>query len=62
MGQLVQVVLVAVRAVRHFHQHALRQAAFEIERHYLERIAFQRHAAAHLIDAHAGQQAPHFVG
>ena len=63
-GGTVQVVFAAVFGVRQLHQHALRQAAVEVEQHGIAPHATHHDAASageHIVVAHAGN-GTHFVG
>ena len=48
--------------MRHLDEHALREAALEVQRHHVERVAFERHAAACNVHARLRQDALHFIG
>ena len=60
--ELVHIVLVAIGTVRDLDQHALREPALEVQRHHVERVAFERDAAARFMHARLRQRALHFLG
>ena len=62
LGELVEIVLVAIRAFADLDQHPLRQPALEVEQHHLARVTGQGHAAAHRTHRSLRQQARHLFG
>ena len=55
--EFVDVVFVAVRAVRNLDEHALCEPAFQVERHHLDRVAFERDTTARLVHPRLRQDA-----
>ena len=62
MGERVEVVLVAIRALGDLDQHPLREPALEVEHHHLVRVAGHADAAARGTQRRVGQQARHLFG
>src|SRR5205814_3787884 len=60
--EFIEVGLVAVRAFGDFDQHALRQAALEVECHHLAGAALEGHTTTRRMHGGIGQHRLHFIG